>query len=48
MTELQPRVEAAIIKAVDVAVKAVGINGLRKMSMFPSSQREVVNFKIAA
>ncbi|WP_157092794.1 hypothetical protein [Sphingomonas hankookensis] len=39
MTNLDPRMVAAINAAVHSAVAAVGIDGVRRMSMFPSAAR---------
>lgn len=39
MTSQDPRVVAAITHAVHAAIAAVGIDGLRRMSMFPSSAK---------
>lgn len=48
MEKLDPRMVEAIAKAVLAAIDAVGIDGIREMSMFPSSQKDVVSFKMAA
>ena len=46
--KMDPRVVQAITHAVHAAIAVVGIDGLRKTSMFPSSQKEAVEFKLAA
>ena len=48
VSNLDAKVEAAITRSVKAAVKQMGINGLRGMSMFPSSQKRLPAFKIAA
>jgi hypothetical protein len=45
---MDPKVVAAISHAVHAAIKVVGIDGLRSMSMFPSSTREFAELKLAA
>lgn len=45
---MDPKVVAAITHAVHAAIAVVGIDGLRSTSMFPSSRREAVDFKLAA
>ena len=41
MNNQDPRVTAAIAHAVHAAIAAVGIDGLRRTSMFPSSTKRV-------
>lgn len=48
MLALETRVEKAVEKSIDFAIKQLGINGLRRLSMFPSSQKPIAAFKIAA
>lgn len=46
--KMDPKVVQAITHAVHAAIAAVGVEGLRRTSMFPSSQKEVVDYKLAA
>lgn len=47
-TKMDPKVVQAVTHAVHAAIAAVGFDGLRRTSMFPSSQKEVVEYKLAA
>ncbi|EJL23695.1 hypothetical protein [Novosphingobium sp. AP12] len=44
----EPKVLAAIERAVNAAIDQVGVEGVRALSMFPSSQKQPVVFKLAA
>lgn len=45
---MDPRVAAAIAHAVNAAIATVGLKGLRETSMFPSSAKLQVEYKLAA
>lgn len=48
MQTMDPKVVAAISLAVHAAVAKVGIDGIRNMSMFPSTTRCAKVLKLAA
>lgn len=45
--QMDPRMVQAIAHAVHAAIAAVGINGLRRTSMFPSANK-LAEYKLAA
>ena len=46
--KMDPRVVQAITHAAHAAIATVGLDGLRRTSMFPSSEKKTVEYKLPA